>query len=53
MYNARLIQTQSELNANPTHVTLELIAKNQNGILAATAQVDANVSKNSNLFRSE
>ena len=51
--SARLIQTQSELNANPTHVTLELIAKNQNGILAATAQVDANVSKDTSLFGSE
>lgn len=51
--SARLIHTQPELDGELMNVSLELIAKNQNGILAATAQVDANVSKDSTLLRSE
>lgn len=51
--SAKIISTQPQINGNQMQVTLELIAKNQNGILAATAQVDANVSKDSILLSSK
>jgi len=42
--------TQPEVSGNLVHVTLELVAKNQNGVLAATAQADAMISKDSSLL---
>ncbi len=51
--SAKIILTKSETNGDQSQVTLELVAKNQNGVLAATAQADANISKDSPLLSSE
>ncbi len=51
--SAKIILTQSETNGDQSQVTLELVAKNQNGVLAATAQADANISKDSPLLSSK
>lgn len=51
--SAKISLTQSETNGNQSQVTLELVAKNQNGVLAATAQADANISKDSPLLSSK
>jgi acyl dehydratase len=48
--SAKIISTQQQVNGNQTQVTLELIAKNQSGVLAATAQADAQISSNSPLL---
>jgi acyl dehydratase len=48
--SAKIISTQQQVNGNQTQVTLELIAKSQSGVLAATAQADAQISKNSPLL---
>lgn len=51
--SAKIILTKSETNGDQSQVTLELVAKNQNGVLAATAQADANISKDSPLLSSK
>jgi hypothetical protein len=48
--SAKIISTHQQANGNQTQVTLELIAKNQSGVLAATAQADAQISTNSPLL---
>jgi acyl dehydratase len=48
--SAKIISAQQQVNGNQTQVTLELIAKNQSGVLAATAQADAQISTNSPLL---
>ena len=51
--SAKIISTQPEVSGNLVHVTLRLIAKNQNGVLAATAKADAQVSKDSSFLSSK
>jgi acyl dehydratase len=48
--SAKIISTQLQANGNQTQVTLELIAKNQSGVMAATAQAEAQISTNSPLL---
>jgi acyl dehydratase len=48
--SAKIIFTEPELSGNLVNVTLELTAKNQNGVLAATAKADAEISTDSPLL---
>lgn len=51
--SAKVIFAQPQADTDQTQVTLELIAKNQSGVLAATAQADARISTNSPLLSSK
>jgi len=51
--SAKIIFADQHINGNERLVTLELIAKNQNGVLAATAQADARISSDSLLLSSK
>ena len=51
--SAKIIFTEPEVSGHLVHVTLELRAKNQNGVLAATAQADAQISRDTSLLRSK
>lgn len=51
--SAKIVSTQPQINGNQMQVNLELIAKDQNGVLAATAHADAQISKDSILLSSK